>query len=482
MRADLVAHAHVPSAGLGFPSSLARPEWGAASGQPERRAVAYSAGSAPHRHERVGIDVFRTWRYAIEPTLGIHPHGAIFFTAVQANMPPRWLVLRSSDGERWQDVSPALPDRRPAHRISMDGMLYLDDTTGRVFMTDYIGPCAQVAFTDDEGETWDAGAACGLADHQNLFTGPPVTSTTIGYPNVVYYCSIQGGVGQAFSTATGCLKSLDGGRTFVPTGSPPYVDGVNPAPGNFGMAGRCGGTTGHGFVDGDGMVYLPRGWCGQPWLAISGDEGATWRRVQVADNGMASHPGGPADLAASGMDGLQEHEAAVAVDAQGTIYYFYTATNRLPYLVVSEDAGETWSDPVMIGPRGLKEASLPAMDIDARGRIAMAYIGSTDAPGGEAPDGSGPEYEGVTWNGYVTIVDTPLPRRPRFVTAMVHHPKNPLMVGECSVVRCQQQYDFIDVVLDRRGRAWTAMIDGCPPPGACFQIGHGIVGRITVPR
>ena len=475
-------HRHGPDfdlASTGVRPLWAIPPWDQAPG----RAVSHGAGGMRTRSEPARVDVFRTGKLAAEPTVGVDRDGTIFYVSIDtSNGLPRWPVLRSPDGKRWTDVSPLLHEGTPAHPTSQDGMLYLDNTTGRVFMTDFTGPCSQVSFTDDEGETWASSAACGLADHQNLFTGPPAVSPTVGYPNVVYYCAIDGGALQEFSSSTGCLKSLDGGRTFARTGSPPFVDGINPAPGNFGIPGRCSGVTGHGFVDDEGTVFLPRGWCGQPWLAISDDEGATWQRVQVADNGMPSQSGGPTEYDPSDATGFQEHEAAVAVDGRGTIYYFYTARNRLPYLVVSKDRGETWGVPIMVGPRGLKEASLPAMDIDAEGRIAMAYVGSTNAPGGDAPDGAGPEYARATWNGYVTLVDTPLPRRPRFVTAMINDAGDPLMVGECWILRCQQQYDFIDVVVDSRGRAWTSMVDGCHGLGGCVTPGQGILGRVVIPR
>lgn len=451
--------------------------------QPAGAVVAHRAGRRVGRSRKARVAVFRTGTQAAEPSLGVNRDGTIFYVSIDTSGVPRWPVIRSADGgRRWKDISPTLPDGSFTHATGQDGMLYLDKATGRVFMTDFTGPCSPVSFTDDEGASWTTSAACGLADHQNLFTGPPALSPTVGYPNVVYYCAIDGGALQEGSTMTGCLKSLDGGRSFVRTGSPAFVDWINQEPGNFGMPGRCGGVTGHGHVDREGTVYVPRGWCGQPWLAISRDEGATWTRVQVADNGMPFQSGGPTDYDFSNATGFQEHEAGVVVDRKGRIHYLYTAMNRLPYLVISDDGGGSWSKPVMVGPPGLKEASLPAIDIDSSGRIAMAYIGSTNAPGGDAPDGAGSEYDGVTWNGYVTIFDAPLRKQTILHTATVNDPKDPLVVGECWILRCQQQYDFIDVVLDDSGRAWTSMVDGCHGMLGCFSPGQGILGRVTIPR
>ena len=449
------------------------------------RTTAHRANGrrAPAAVPQRGSDmrVFYTGELAAEPTIGVDRERNVFVDALDRDQGVvQWPVLRSSDGGKtWDDVTPMVGSSR-RHPTGQDGMLYVDKDTGRVFMTDFLVPCTPVAFSDDGGETWGAGSACGLADHQNLFSGPPALSPTTAYPNVVYYCAIDSGFFQEASNGTACLKSLDGGVTFNRTGVPAYVNGINPDPGNYGIPGHCSGVTGHGFVDEEGTVYLPRGWCGQPWLAISHDEGATWTRVQVADNGMPAQSGGPADYNPSAADGFQEHEAGVVVDERGDIYYVWTGRDRLPYLAVSRDGGETWGKPLMIGPKGLKEASLPAIDIGADGRVAIAYIGSDEAPGGKAPDGAGPEYEGVRWNGYVTLIPNPTIADPVLYTTTVNDPSDPLTVGECWILRCQQQYDFIDVVVDQDGGVWTSMVDGCS--AGCAPIGSGIVGYLPPAR
>jgi hypothetical protein len=303
-----------------------------------------------------------------------------------------------------------------------------------------------------------------------VFTGPPVSSPTIGYPNIVYLCAIDGGALADASTATSCLKSLDGGIAWVRTGAPAYTSDPRQEDGNRGIRGFCDGGTGHGVVDTKGVVYLPRGWCGHPYLAISKDEGATWERVQVADSTMPRHP-----------SGVFEHEAAVAVDADGNIYYFWTARNRLPYLAVSRNGGKSFSKPMMIGPPGLKETWGPTIEVGDTGKIALAYVGSTNAPGGDSPDGFGPEYtEEVTWNGYITTSIDALSKKPRFFTASVNPRFDPIMRGECGVIRCGAQLDFIDVVIGPDGAPWTSMVDGwcLHPADPCPDIGQGFVGTV----
>lgn len=445
------------------------------------RAVAHFEGGrkAPGALQKAAPDakVFPTGTAAAEPTLGVTKKGHVFYVGLTedgtSNALYQWPVMRSTDeGKSWEEVSPFVgPERR--HTWGLDPFIYVDKDTDRVFTADIslvAGCSAYVSFSDDEGKTWTTSKVCGLTDHQNLFTGPPATSTTIGYPNVAYYCAADGGALAGYSTMTSCVKSIDGGITWIRTGEPAFRNDMSQQGEHvMGLPGHCAGLTGHGFVDEKGTVYLPRGWCGQPYLAISKDEGATWDRVQVATNGM---PYGQQ---------LEEHEAGVAVDEAGTIYYTWTGRDRRPYLALSRNGGKSFSKPMMVGPPGIKEASLPTIDVGDNGKIAIAYVGSTNAPGGRSPDGAGPEYDKVTWNGYITISDNVLSRRPVFYTGSVNRPSDPLVRGECPILRCQQVYDFIDVVIGPDGTPWAALVDGCPRDEKVCRAGWGlgIVGRLV---
>ncbi len=137
-----------------------------------------------------------------------------------------------------------------------------------------------------------------------------VPRATTAHPNAVYLCSIGGGALAGTSIAEVCSKSLDGGNTFAPTGAPAF--GHIPP----GAVGGCFSGNGHEFVGADGTLYLPRGHCGQPWLAISQAEGATWKRVRGADNGMPQNKV------------IVDHEAAVAADERGNIYYSAATRDR----------------------------------------------------------------------------------------------------------------------------------------------------------
>ncbi|HVF53306.1 MAG TPA: sialidase family protein [Actinomycetota bacterium] len=442
------------------------------------RGITYVAGSSSRKKagKRPRGEMFNTGVLGAEPTLGVTSSGTVFFKGLDTSDTSglAWpLVATSDNGKTWTEVGGQLGPTR-THAFGQDPYFYVDPATDRIFDNDWTGPCTQLSFSDNEGETWQESTICSLTDHQNIFGGPPATSTPIGYPNVVYYCAIDAGALAFFGTATSCVKSIDGGLTWVRTGLPAFTDDPTmTSDGMAGIPGHCGGATGPGFVDTEGVVYLPRGFCDAPYLAISEDEGATWRRIQVADNGMPGS-GGSIDNPL-----IWEHEAGVVVDPAGNIYYVYTARNRLPYLVVSRDGGETWGKPIMIGPPGIKEAWGPVIALGSKGGLALAYVGSTDAPGGDAPDGAGSEYDEVTWHGYMSVTTNPLAKRPRFHTSGINPVKDPLIVGSCAIIRCGVQFDFIDVVIAPDGTPWAAFVDGCTPDGRCVPLGAGVAGQLT---
>jgi hypothetical protein len=287
------------------------------------RRVASATGAAPTPR------LFRTRSYAVEPTIGVTARGvwvqAVGWTGDRPGSPSpvggeiSGRVLHAPlPGGPFTDESPAAGGVY-THVHTFDPELYVDEGTGRIFTTDLVIPCMEMSYRDDApGSAWTTSVVgCEQTDHQTVFAGRPVSSPTVGYPNVVYMCAMNGGVGVPSSAFTSCLKSLDGGTTFVLTGTAPYTDDPTRPDGDLRVRGACNGATGHGTAGPDGTVYLPRGWCGQPWLAISHDEGATWTRVQVARNGM-----GMSD------EGVWDHKAGVAVDAAGTVYYTWVAYDR----------------------------------------------------------------------------------------------------------------------------------------------------------
>ncbi|MEA2517101.1 MAG: hypothetical protein QOG16_939, partial [Actinomycetota bacterium] len=389
------------------------------------RAVAHHAGgkviTTPAITSRApDARLYQVGKNAVEPTMGVTKNGQLVYTAFESNT--SIFVMRSADGGRtWDDKSPALPSGQAAHRLSLDPYLYVDHWTGRIFNIDLTVACSYLSFTDDLEVDWTTNPlACGrpVNDHQSLFSGPPVSSTPVGYDNLVYYCWND-------VASSSCSKSLDGGLTFTPTGSPAF----HPADDSGTEPVRdCGGLHGHGVVGEDGSIYLPKEHCEQPWLSISRDEGLTWSHVKVAD-----------DTAVFGPD------PSVAVDAKGNVYYVYLDEMRMPYLSYSRDKGKTWSKPMMIAAPGLTETVHATLDVGKPGSVAIAYYGTNDVEG-KIADRKYP-VDKVAWDGFMTISDNVFAKDPVFYSGRVNDPKDPLTRGDCGPRRCQDAVDFIDVVI-----------------------------------
>lgn len=394
---------------------------------------------------------------ALEPTLGVDPGGDIFYAAAGyeggVGGLPGTKIMRSTNGAKtWTEVSPRVLDRN-AMPITLDPYVWVDDRidgdSARIFTIDLTLACSYMSFSDDDGASWITNPlACGrpVNDHQTLFSGPPATSTTVGYPNVVYYCYNDVGSSQ-------CTKSIDGGLTFAPTGTPAFT-GYKPGSdetGFYGVDGFCGGLHGHGAVADDGTLYLPREYCGEPYLAISKDEGLTWTTVKVSNIRSISQP----DEGAA--------HPSVAVDKKGNVYYLWISSkNRMPYLATSKDGGETWSKPAMVGGPGLKESNLPQIDARGNGKVALVYYGSQNSPFQRCGrDCENADYIKTTWNGYLAISDNALAKDPVFFTGLVSDPKDPLVRARCGPGRCHWPYDFIDVEIGPDGIAYGAFVDGC---------------------
>ena len=439
-------------------------------------------------------DVISTEHQAAEPTMGVTRDGTLFYAALQGQDTK---LLRSRDGGRtWQELDPLIPGTH-SDEVTFDPFMYVDPITDRLFNADLTTPnCAGISMSDDAGETFAQSTNCNHADHQNLFAGPAPDGGTqpSGYKNVVYYCSTDGGA-TLEATGTGCSKSLDGGTTWLRSGDLPYVNDPSRTGGSFGIPGFCSGATGHGIVGPDGTVYLPRGWCDQPYLAISHDEGLTWTKTQVADLGMIV---GIEDevIGSSAGFAVEDHEASVAADPDGNLFYFWIARDHMPYLAISRDGGKSFGKPLMVAAPGVNEAWGPSIDAGERGKIAFAYLGTTNSPGGpycthttgtttcETDDGRpatpASAYENTTWNGYMGMSADALAASPTFQSASVNDPSDPFLKGAgCGPVRCLAELDFIDISVAADGTSYAAFVDGCDGPDNCGSSGTGVVGHLT---
>ncbi len=406
--------------------------------------------------------IFPVGREAAEPTLGVNKAGTAFYAAATFDTPggvlPRTVVMRSRDGgASWEGVSPPLPEPFQSEPpVNGDPMVYVEPDSGRVFSLDtYDADCMWLIFSDDEGETWsrnpvvcDAGS---VTDHQTIFAGPPTPEleplVDLLFGKVLYTCINT-------VASTNCLRSLDGGQTFVRVGT--AYTGVEaesleaPFP-HLGVPGLCGGLTAHLRADSEGRVFLPAGRCALPAISISEDAGMTWERVLV--NGDVPLPG-----VAGIVDGDNEHENTTAVDAADNLFMtWWDHNDHLPYLSISQDHGRTWSEPLMIAPPGVQEVNFPTIDAGDPGRIVIQFPGTVV---GDRNDETRP------WNTYTIVSTNALDEDPLFVFDVANDPALPIHRGDCTG-RCRGMFDFLDVLVppaevpEASEGFWAAAVDTC---------------------
>lgn len=402
---------------------------------------------------------------AVEPTLGILPNGTIMYAAAQFTdntvQNPITDILRSTDGgQTWTKVTPRMPDGEThAPPQTGDPYVWVDEETGRTYAIDMfpILTCSWISWSDDAGQSWTMNpVGCQgnppIYDHQTLAGGNTSMTPTAGYDNVLYQCINR-------VTDSQCARSLDGGKTWS-SGTPVFkgyspehaeVDTSGPFAALGGaFEGFCGGLHGHVTVGPEGTAYLPREFCGTAAVGVSHDDGLTWSTKTIAKDHV---PGGP--------------DPSVAVDDAGNAYYLYVNGTGTLKLSISTDQGMSWSDPIDVGHPNVTAAHLPTIDAEGQGKIAFAYAGTENLENGyhnEAFENGWEhgEVEGVTWNGYIGVIDDALSDEPTIQTTLVNPRKDPLVRGYCGPGRCPGMYDFIDIqIAPGDGRPYAAFVDAC---------------------
>lgn len=335
-------------------------------------------------------------------------------------------------------TSPAMDDwREVGSQITstegLDPILFTDHDTNRTFVSQLLGVCSAMAYSDDGGDLWVPSEGCGpgaLADHQTVGGGPfapPLTGGTPAYPDAVYYCA------QAVASAQ-CAVSLDGGQTFGPGVSVYTAD-------------ECGGLHGHIKVGPDGTAYLPNEACfAHQAVVVSEDNGQSWDIRTI-----------PGSVPGDGTD------PSVGIATDGTVYFGYENADGRPHIAVSHDHGQTWENDADVGDQvGVVGAVFPAVVAGDPDRAAFAFLGTTTKG-----DFTSSDFEGV-WHLYIAHT---FDGGESWVTVDAT-PNDPVQRG-CIWLGgggnpCRNLLDFMDATIDPQGRVLVGFADGC--------IGHCSIG------
>lgn len=428
-------------------SAVAKNGSGDAPGcDPARPAVAHFSGGVPapgSRRAPVPCETF-VGTTSESATVGVTRSGSVLYAPLLENSAPPptnvlegpEFVVRSRDlGATWT----TLDSGGPTTGGLVPPWMSVDPKTSRIwFATTLPTLCgARISWSDDDGEHWQTNASvgCPAQGGEKLLEGPPPASgpEPVGYPHVVYYCANETDIA---ASNLWCYKSLDGGATFSFVGS--FPDPTPPA----GCMERHPSRP--GVVGPDGILYFPTILCDALGIAISPDEGATWQFRPIVDSGVQ-------DI----------YTAGTAVDSKGKLYIAWIGPGTLPYLTTSTDHGANWSAPIMVAPPGVEAVRRVAITARKRGQIALAYLGTTD---------------GSYFNGYITESRNALARRPRFWSATVNDPADPL-VNAADSETFGDRFWFGTATIAPDATAWAGF--HCAKTSACPGQRIGVVGRLT---
>jgi len=373
-----------------------------------------------------------------EPSLGVNERtGAVMYIAGTQTLKTTFDQCTSPARASWSDQS-----FLTTSQITLDPILFTDQSLGRTFVSQLLGKASAVAFSDNDGTSWTPSQGSGInsgVDHQTMGGGPfpangllrPLTS----YPNAVYYCS------QDIAYAS-CAVSLTGGLTFGPA-VPMYT------------LADCSGIHGHIKIAPDGTAYVPNRNCnGEQGVVVSKDAGTTWTVHRL--------PGSAAS----------EADPSVAVATDGTTYVGWADGGHHPLVGVSHDQGQTWTNITDVGttaqglPQNLENVAFPAMVAGDGDRAALAFLG-TATPGAGGQDN--PDFP-AEWHLYIAHTYD----GGRTWLTVDATPNDPVQRGTicqagttCGTTR--NLLDFMGATLDKEGRVLVGYADGCV--GGCVQGG-----------
>ncbi len=400
---------------------------------------------------------YRTGVMTRMPTVGVLSDGTLVMhpAIIEEGDQGRSRLARSTDGGlNWETKAFPEPEPGPGRPFG-----HVDQTTDRIFADVYNGvpEYSLVSYSDDGGESWEQSQVPPTTTanaHQSLVAGPPVTSDTERYPNIVYRCArwLPVATPSADHWGLGCHRSLDGGATWQST-----TGYVIPS---LQEDKRCDVMMGDVHADQRGWLLYPFAHCGTTYLAVSQDEGESWTLHTIADPVMGIAEGtlrGP----------------SIAIDREGTWYYAWVAGDGVPRLATSQDDGDKWSHPIEIQTPGVGEVRVLQTEVGAPGAVAFAFYGTRAAQEDSEDE--------LVWDGFLSVTMDATNEDPVFRTVRINEPDRPLLHGDCGSgingIDCQEAEDLIGLVIGPDGAPYASFVDGCSAAWTTCEPDDGDLGR-----
>lgn len=422
--------------------------------------VACPGGSKPTQAEQEGgkapvADCIMIDFGSAEPSIATTGDGTVFLAPVFT--PQGNGLIRSRDkGATWQVLIPRFRDGKCLSRAQP--YLYMDPSTERLFfhttLLNFYPPRLRPGFnmtrSDDQGETWQyVKVAEDAYDRLKVYVGPPVSSHTDGYPNIVYM-SAPTPISTRFQPMLfpkkqRVYRSLDGGRTWNKAGSLSLKPTDIP-----GCSHREWVIFGAGVVAGDGTVYLGFRRGPHLGLGISRDEGMTWTVKDVPGSNLIRYRN---ILRIGVINGNYVIGEPLALDPEGNLYAVWPDDKDLLRMAFSRDGGDTWSTPVVVSAPEVKHVRYGALAARAAGKVAIAYYGSRN---------------GIRYDGYISESTNALETEPLFWSAAVNDPADPLYrygfnVGYLGMWHGGDLNEIVQVRYAPHGDVWASFCKRMPP-------------------
>jgi hypothetical protein len=396
---------------------------------------------------------------AVQATAGVQTQyflGGNSGFARSTNLGASWSFVDPIGLNTFLPQAPGLPTQRLSQSLGypawdqIDDKFYVDRSTGRLFWTDPDVPSEAVLWTDDDGLSWGISELpVGFGgEWTQITTGKARSSSTSGYPEVVYACGEYDSVGRDVTTTLEgdlCQKSLDGGQTWIVAGQGFFGSPMALHP-------QCGGQTESpnfspwAAPDPQGRLYELLFCAGHSYLIRSDDEGATW--PVVAQIPFTIPNVGPGQTGA----------AELRSDAEGNLYLAWSnpgnpnpngayAPSRV-YLATSRDGGASWSPALEVlapGVQGIRTHF--GFDVGAPGHVALSYLGQRAGRSG--------------FDGYITETSDALAGRPVFWSGVVNDPAQVPLDNGSKGSSNGLGLDYVSVSIGPDGTPWASFWDDC---------------------